>query len=124
MVFNLALGAPVSTPGNGPFLKEVLPRYQAAIDHATSGAALEAAISQVRNAGAYEIQGDQYAKLPRGYAADHPRANLLRYKGLYVSSPPIDRTILSSPELVDIIFAHCQNMALVQQWLVQLQSDS
>lgn len=107
--------------GQWVFPKDFLPRYQQAVVHPTTGPTLVEAMTQVRAAGAYVIQGDQYAKVPRGYAADHPRAELLRYKGLYVSSPQIDRSVLLTPALVDVLFAHCQKMAPVQQWLAQVE---
>lgn len=107
--------------GQWAFPKDLLPRYQEAVDHETTGQALAAVIQQVRNAGAYTIEGEQYAKVPRTYAPDHPRADLLRYKGLYVSSPQIDRATLCTPALVDVIFEHCRKMAPVQQWLVQVE---
>jgi len=107
--------------GQWVFPKDLLPRYQQAVDQEATGSALLEAMSQVRQAGPYVIQGEQYAKIPRGYTADHPRAELLRYKGLYVSSPQIDRNVLLTPALIDLLFAHCQNMAPVQQWLVQVE---
>lgn len=110
--------------GQWVFPKDLLPRYQQAVASPTGGAALTEAIEQVRSAGAYTIQGDQYAKVPRGYAADHPRADLLRYKGLYVSSPQIERQVLFTPALVDVIFDHCKKMAPVQQWLVQVEQGN
>ena len=107
--------------GQWVFPKDLLPRYQQAVAHPTTGAALVDALAQVRAAGAYVIQGEQYAKVPRGYTVDQPRADLLRYKGLYVSSPQIDRALLLTPALIDVLFTHCQKMAPVQQWLAQVE---
>lgn len=106
--------------GQWLFPKELLPHYQQAVDDPTEGAALTAAIAAVVNAGAYTVQGDQYKKVPAGYPADHPRADLLRYKGLHASSPQLELEILQSAELVDVLFTHCCNMAPIQQWLVRL----
>lgn len=110
--------------GQWVFPKDLLPRYQQAVDQEMTGTALVEAINQVRSAGVYAIAGEQYAKVPRGYATDHPRADLLRYKGLHVSSPQIDRAVLCTPALVDVIFDHCRQMAPVQQWLVQVERQA
>jgi uncharacterized protein (TIGR02453 family) len=45
-----------------------------------------------------EIHGDQLSRVPKGFAADHPAADLLRYKQyeFYVELPP---ELVTSPEL-------------------------
>ena len=106
--------------GQWVFPKDLLPRYQQAVADDKQGAALETVIAAIENAGAYSVQGEQYKKVPRGYPADHPRADLLRYKGLHVSSPQLEPGILLTADLVDVLFDHCRKMAPLQQWLVQL----
>ncbi|MEZ4581180.1 MAG: DUF2461 family protein [Caldilineaceae bacterium] len=56
--------------------------------------------------------------VPAGFDAEHARADLLRYKGLYASSPQFDIQAVTTPDLVDICYEHCRNMAPLQQWLV------
>jgi uncharacterized protein (TIGR02453 family) len=59
-----------------------LERYRAAVDEGGSGAALEAIVAEGEKTG-LEIGGhDSLKSAPRGYAKDHPRVDLLRYKGL------------------------------------------
>jgi uncharacterized protein (TIGR02453 family) len=45
------------------------------------GPELERIVAALRKAG-YEVHGEQLKTMPRGYPADHPRADLLRYKSL------------------------------------------
>ena len=59
-----------------------LERYRAAVDNDKTGAALEKVAAALRKAG-IEVQGrDELKTAPRGYPKDHPRIELLRYKGL------------------------------------------
>ena len=61
---------------------EQLARYRAAVADDASGARLEDIIASLEKAG-IEIHGhDSLKSAPRGYSADHPRAALLRHKGL------------------------------------------
>lgn len=66
------------------FDKEALVRYRDAVAD-TPGKALAQALARVRKAG-YEIGGSQLKRVPRGYDAEHARADLLRYSGLYAYS--------------------------------------
>ena len=100
------------------FTSELLAKYRRAVDDAKTGPALEAALASVRAAGAYTIDGEQYKRVPSGFPADHPRADLLLYKGLHASAPQFDIQLVTQPELVDICYEHCRNMAPLQQWLV------
>jgi uncharacterized protein (DUF2461 family) len=76
-------GVPMPAP-------DQLAALRAAIAEDDAGPALEAAIAAVRAAGA-TVHGGRYEPLkrvPRGYPADHPRAELLRWKGLEVNVRP------------------------------------
>ncbi len=57
-------------------------RYRAAVADDLSGSALDEIVMRLRKAD-IELHGrDQLKTAPRGYPADHPRIELLRYKGL------------------------------------------
>jgi uncharacterized protein (TIGR02453 family) len=59
-----------------------LARYRAAVAADGSGAELAAIVAELEKSGV-EIHGHAALKTaPRGYPADHPRIDLLRYKGL------------------------------------------
>ena len=103
------------------FDKTMLAAYRAAVDDDELGAELEAAIESVSAAGSYEIKGEHYKRIPRGYDPDHPRAQLLRFNSLYASSPGIEPAVLASPQLVDVVMDHCEKTAAVQQWLVKVK---
>ncbi len=59
-----------------------LERYRLAVDDARTGKALEKIVAGIREAGC-EVGGHGELKnAPRGYPKDHPRIELLRYKGI------------------------------------------
>lgn len=103
------------------FPKGLLAAYREAVDDETLGGELDDILTAVsQNSIPYTIGGQHYKRVPRGYAKDHPRADLLRYNGLYVSSPAITPEQIASPELIEICFTHFQNLAPLQQWLVKV----
>jgi uncharacterized protein (TIGR02453 family) len=102
------------------FPKPFLNAYRDAIVDETLGEELEAVLASVRSSGAYEIGGEHYKRVPRGYDAAHPRAGLLRHNGLYAHARAIGPETIPTPELVEACYAHLRNMAPLQQWLVKV----
>jgi uncharacterized protein (TIGR02453 family) len=81
------------------------------------GAALEALIGKLRKAG-YVVGGhDDYKKVPNGFAADHPRAELLKLKGLTGGFPEMPAGLLHKPGLVDWLAKHGKALAPLVIWL-------
>ncbi len=102
--------------GKFGFSKPQMEAYRAAVVDDEKGPALESALAALTADGAYEAMGQTYKRVPRGYDADHPRADLLRYSGLWVH-PTMPVTQLTSPELVDITIDQFERMAPVYTWL-------
>lgn len=59
-----------------------LERYREAVSEDPSGAKLAALVSEARRAGLDVMSHGELKTAPRGYPKDHPRIELLRYKGL------------------------------------------
>ena len=64
------------------FDRDQLVRYRRAVDAPVSGAALEDALEAAADAGHGIEVSDALKTTPRGFDADHPRIDLLRFKGL------------------------------------------
>jgi uncharacterized protein (TIGR02453 family) len=105
------------------FPKALLKAYREAVVDDELGAELESAIAEVRAAGAYEIGGEHYKKVPRGFDPDHPRAELLKYNAIYASSPRIDLATLASPALADVCMEHSENTAPLHRWMVKINQS-
>ena len=59
-----------------------LERYREAVDENRSGGALERVVAKARAAGLEVMGHGELKTAPKGYPKDHPRIELLRYKGL------------------------------------------
>lgn len=102
------------------FEKEFMHAYRGAVADNETGSQLVKALGDIAAAGNYKIGGEQYKRVPKEYPQDHPRADLLKYKGLWVSTDAIKPQTMTSPGIVDIVVEHFINMAPLQQWLVQV----
>jgi len=81
------------------------------------GAELQPLVARLRKAG-YVVGGhDDYKKVPTGFAADHPRAEFLKMKGLTGGFPEIPRGLLHKPGLADWLVKHGKAMAPLVIWL-------
>lgn len=105
------------------FPKPMLAAYREAVLDTQLGAELDDAIDAVQQAGSYDISGEHYKRVPSGLPADHPRAELLRYAGLYAHGPTLRGKDLTSPALVDLCYAHFEKMAPLQRWLVKINPN-
>lgn len=118
--FRLAPKSLILGAGTHNLDKQRLQLFRDAIVDAKRGKALAAAIDKVKRAGEYEVKGESYKEVPRGYDADHPRADLLRYGSLHAmveSKPPAE---LHGPEFVDYCLRHFKAMAPIHKWLLGL----
>jgi uncharacterized protein (TIGR02453 family) len=61
---------------------EQLTRFRAAVDDEATGEELAGIVAQLEKNGVEVISRDALKSAPRGYDKDHPRADLLRRKGL------------------------------------------
>ena len=102
------------------FPKEYLAAYREAIANDRSGKELDGALKQLAKKQDFEIGGEQLKRVPSGYDQDHPRGDLLKYKGMWVKSPTLSREVHESLKLVDVCAKHAQTMGSVHRWFVKV----
>jgi uncharacterized protein (TIGR02453 family) len=73
-------------------------------------------IARLQNAG-YSLGGDDYKRIPKGFAPDHPHANLLKKKGLTCAFPEIPAGLLHKATWADWLFRHAKATAPLVLWL-------
>lgn len=56
-------------------------------------------------------------RVPRGFDPDHPRAEMLKWRGLTVSFPALPKGILATPELTKWLVDACKTSAPLVEWL-------
>ncbi len=81
------------------------------------GAEIQQLVDRLRAAGYTVHSYDAYKKVPTGFAADHPRAELLTYKGLTCGFPEIPRGLITKAKFADWVFEHAKATALLVSWL-------
>jgi uncharacterized protein (TIGR02453 family) len=102
------------------FPRDYLRVYREAVDDPVIGSKLESILTEITEQRGFEVGGDRYKRIPSGFDADHPRADLLQYKGLWAKSPSISPKQLSRPDLVDVCFHHAVRMIALHKWLVHI----
>jgi uncharacterized protein (TIGR02453 family) len=91
-------------------------RYRRAVDDDVQGGRLVAEVDRLRAAG-YTIEGDQLVRMPRGYAVDHPRADLLRHKALHASTHWAPDDWLHTREALDRVREAWRAFTPLNRWL-------
>ena len=81
------------------------------------GAALLPILARLRKAGYRVDRDDDYKRIPKGFAPDHPRAGLLKRRGLTCAFPDIPAGLLHEPELADWLYQHARTTAPLVIWL-------
>jgi uncharacterized protein (DUF2461 family) len=105
--------------GQKEFEGDALDRYRAAVMDARTGRALATLVNTMRQTSVI-LQGEQLQKVPRGCPADHARADLLRFKGLYVESClPVTQQICG-PECVRVCLEQFASGKPLYDWLKSL----
>ena len=84
-----------------------------------TGKPLAALVTKLRKAG-YDVGGhDDYKKVPKPYAPDHPRAEFLKMRGLTAGFPEMPRGLLHDRKLVGWLVEHGRATAPMVRWLAQ-----
>ncbi len=93
-------------------------RYRRAVDEAGSGQQLQALLGDLRNAG-FAVSGDVMKRVPRDYAPDHPRAELLKHRSLRIEMPLGCDDWLHSPEVVDRVLGVFSALRPMMSWIIK-----
>jgi uncharacterized protein (TIGR02453 family) len=111
----------VLAAGMVEFQKATLARYREHVLDERRGSALASVVDELRSLG-YVVAGEGYKKVPKGVPAEHPRASLLKHRGLFSTRDTEHPKELATPEFVDFALAHFTRMARLHAWLVELHA--
>jgi hypothetical protein len=90
---------------------EQVVRFRAATADDQSGSALADLLASLTATG-HKIRGDVMKRTPRGYPADHARADLLRYRSLTVRRELDAETVQD----VDPVYRECERLRPLLEW--------
>ena len=115
----LHLGIEEEYVGAGTYFFDAgqLARWRRLVAADKTGKPIAALIAKLRKAG-YDVGGhDDYKKVPKGVDPDHPRAELLKMKGLGAGFPTIPRGLVHKPKLVAWLTGHARATAPLVTWI-------
>ncbi|MFD8685953.1 DUF2461 family protein [Streptomyces sp. NPDC059651] len=92
--------------------------FRRAVAAEGSGSELSAIVKEVRHRG-YEISGDMMKRLPRGYPADHPRADLLRHRSLIAARSLGCEEWLHTPVALERVLSAASDLDPLLMWLAR-----
>jgi len=98
--------------------KDLLAAYRAAVVDDEQGGALEDLVGQINATDGYEVVGQEYKRVPRGFDPDHPRAGFLRHKYLWVNNETAIPSSFHTAAIVDEIAARFEVSYPLVKWLV------
>ena len=93
-----------------------LARFRAAADASASGAALQEIVDAVAGAG-FTVEGEKLKTVPRGFARDHPRAELLKHKSLSAGVDVGRPKWVSTPAVQDEVAARWRQLRPLVEWV-------
>ena len=99
-----------------------LGRLRASIANDLTGPRLVRTVAKLERAG-FTVGGDRLKTTPRGYAADHPRIELLRHRSLTVGREYGFEPIIFRPEFVDAVRADWKATRPLVEWVSERLGD-
>ena len=96
-----------------------LPLWRKLVAADKSGKQIAELVAKLRKRG-YKVGGhEDYKKVPKGFAPDHPRAEFLKMRGLTAGPPPIPKGLFHDAGLADWLVEHGKSTAPMVSWLIR-----
>jgi uncharacterized protein (TIGR02453 family) len=107
--------------GGGTYLfsDTMIKVYREALSDKTAGDQIAAAIKKMKKAG-YQVGGQHFKRLPKGFNEDFAHRDLLLYNGLYCYLESKEIGLLKPKTVVDFCFKHFKAMLPVHSWLADV----
>lgn len=103
--------------GGGCFhlASDQLARFRTAVDTELHGPALEKILATLRRGG-WDINGDRLKSRPRGFAEEHPRIDLLRYRSVYAARTWEPADFLHEREALERVRKSWRQLRAFNEW--------
>ena len=120
MALYFHVGADETLAAAGHYMMEPasLQRFREAVADDTRGRELARIVTRVEKKGFVPGAHESLKRVPKGYDPAHPRAEMLRRKGLIVRFPPPPPELLTSPRLTRWLVDHSKVAAPLVEWLL------
>ena len=94
-----------------------LQRFRAAVADPKRGKELEKLLAGLAKKGFPSDSHGRLQRVPKGFDPEHPRAELLKLKGLTVSFPAVPKKLVTSAKLVPWLATGCKTAGPLVEWL-------
>jgi uncharacterized protein (TIGR02453 family) len=101
------------------FSDNMIKTYREALSDKTAGEQIAATVKKVKKSG-YQIGGQHFKRLPKGFHADFLHADLLLHNGLYCYTESNNLSLLNQKNVMEYTFKHYKNMLLFHSWLADI----
>ncbi|HSR49661.1 MAG TPA: DUF2461 domain-containing protein [Acidobacteriota bacterium] len=101
------------------FPRAGLKAYREAFKDPEQASQLQSIVDALEEKG-YSAAGKHYKRMPRGFKASHPQADLLLHNGLYAGHEAKPGSAVHKPSFVDEAFQHYHAMLPLHRWLSDL----
>ncbi len=95
-----------------------LARFRNAVADEARGKELVKILAKLEKKGFTVQSHGEVKRVPKGFEPEHPRAALLKYKGLIAGFPPFPKGLVASRKLVDWLAKGSKDVAPLVEWLV------
>lgn len=99
--------------------RETLRAFREAVANEVTGLRLAAAIEEAERGG-FVMEGSHYKRVPRGYPAEHPRAELLKFNAIWAAWDAPVPEAFGSAEFVDYCLERLAPARALHDWCVDL----
>ena len=114
---HFGLGEDFVGAGQYTFMDDTLVRWRKVVADAKTGPAIAKLVAKLTKKGYGIAASDTLARVPKPFDPEHPRAELLRMKGLVVTFPAIPRGLIHKPAFADWLVEHAKAAAPLAKWL-------
>jgi uncharacterized protein (TIGR02453 family) len=120
--FYVGLEPPDIMLGGGLYVipDNLLGRYRQAVVDPKKGAELGRIVAALRAVPGCSVEGTHYKRVPAGFDAGHPNAELLKHKGLYAGFEMKVPDAFYSADLLDFCFERFAPVVPLHRWLMKL----
>jgi uncharacterized protein (TIGR02453 family) len=95
-----------------------LDRFRSAVAEDKRGKELDMILAKLVKKGFETSSHEMLKRVPKGFDAAHPRAEILKRKGLVVTFPKVPAGLLATPKLIRWLTDQCTAAAPLVEWLV------
>lgn len=117
LYFHVGASEVFGAAGHYMMEKESLERFRVSVASDKHGKELDRIIEKLHRSGFKADSHDTFKRVPKGYDPAHPRAEMLKRKGLTVGFPALPKGILESPKLTKWLSDACKKSAPLVEWL-------